>query len=388
MISESQQGMILFSFSFITFITFTYVCNSFKQTSHSSRSSTNNHKQVPIHSKYFNNPRLRSHLTVSIDSRSPAGKFYETMRGVINEIIPQSSSISLQDMEIAPLTGGITNQLYLVNLRPLKTKVIVRVFGEGTDEFLDRRVENVIFANLSSTGIGPKFYGLFGNGRVEGYLPSRALTPEETKRFEYIPAIARSVAQFHSQSIDGIPPDLCLWRMLDKFLSLAQEAVNSSTNEEFRNSPVLQEISVSTMRQQCDWLRDYFTNNKHKIDSKLSISSSTDWEAQGREYGYTKVFAHNDLLSGNILLLDSVSPSTTPASSTSSLVSQGTLFNGGQPALILIDFEYAGFNVRAWDIANHFCGTCFVDLLNCIVCYYFTCLTNNIEICMSICLFI
>jgi len=297
---------------------------------------------------------------VSIDSRSPAGKFYETMRGVINDIIPASSSISLQDMEIAPLTGGITNQLYLVNLRPLKTKVIVRVFGEGTSEFLDRRVENVIFANLSSTGIGPKFYGLFGNGRIEGYLPSRALTPEETKRFEYIPAIARTVAQFHSQSIDGIPPEPCLWRMLDKFLSLAQEAVSSSKNEEFRNSPVLQEVSVSTMRQQCDWLQDYFTNNSNNNNKNVNSKSistgtgtDTEWESRGREYGYTKVFAHNDLLSGNILLLDSVSPSTTPVSPEQPLSSSG----GDQPSLILIDFEYAGFNVRAWDIANHFCGT-------------------------------
>ena len=41
------------------------------------------------------------------------------------------------------------------------------------------------------------------------------------------------------------------------------------------------------------------------------------------------VFAHNDLLSGNILLKDG--------------------------KVKLIDFEYASFNIAAYDIANHFC---------------------------------
>lgn len=354
MITDRQQGMILFSFSFITFITFTYVCNSFKQQSSSSYRSSNKQQNGFTKSKYFNNPKLQSHLTVSIDLGSPASKFYETMRGVINEIIPTSSSISLQDIEIAPLTGGITNQLYLVNLRPLKTKVIVRVFGEGTSEFLDRRVENVIFANLSSTGIGPKFYGLFGNGRIEGYLPSRALTPEETKQPKYIPAIARTVAQFHSQVIDGIPNELCLWRMLDKFLALAEEAVKSSTNEDFRSSPALEKVSVSSMRAECNWLRDYFSSNSN------SNSKGASFEAQGREFGHTKVFAHNDLLSGNILLLDSVNPDTSTSTSSTSVSntqsSVETVSSADEPSLILIDFEYAGFNVRAWDIGNHLCG--------------------------------
>ena len=47
------------------------------------------------------------------------------------------------------------------------------------------------------------------------------------------------------------------------------------------------------------------------------------------------VYAHNDLLAGNVLLLDA----------------DGT----GRRRVQLIDYEYAGYNYCGYDLANHFC---------------------------------
>jgi len=62
----------------------------------------------------------------------------------------------------------------------------------------------------------------------------------------------------------------------------------------------------------------------------------------GKKLAFQKVFTHNDLLSGNVLVQRTESylpPKRYPGDIT------------------IIDFEYAGYNARASDLANHFLGT-------------------------------
>ena len=61
----------------------------------------------------------------------------------------------------------------------------------------------------------------------------------------------------------------------------------------------------------------------------------------GKKMAFQKVFTHNDLLSGNVLIQrteSTASPKRYPGDVT------------------IIDFEYAGYNARASDLANHFLG--------------------------------
>ncbi len=53
-----------------------------------------------------------------------------------------------------------------VQLRGLTRCVVVRWRSE-------------VFHGLSDRGFGPRFWGLFGNGRVEGWIEARPLTPPE-----------------------------------------------------------------------------------------------------------------------------------------------------------------------------------------------------------------
>lgn len=75
--------------------------------------------------------------------------------------------------------------------------------------------------------------------------------------------------------------------------------------------------------------------------SKLSTIDATDLSMmeRGQKFGFDVVFTHNDILAYNIMI---------PTG----------FFDGDDDdtSLIFIDYEYAGYNSRAFDIANHFCG--------------------------------
>jgi len=57
-------------------------------------------------------------------------------------------------VDIKPLTGGISNVLYLVHRIDSSTSsidsIILRIYGAGTSKIIDRSIENIVFAKLSS----------------------------------------------------------------------------------------------------------------------------------------------------------------------------------------------------------------------------------------------
>jgi thiamine kinase-like enzyme len=69
-----------------------------------------------------------------------------------------------------------------------KTRILLRVYGNGIDQIINREHELEWLARLSQLNIGPQLLGIFGNGRFEQYLPSTTLTyndirdPETSKQ--------------------------------------------------------------------------------------------------------------------------------------------------------------------------------------------------------------
>ena len=73
------------------------------------------------------------------------------------------------------VSGGLTNLLNLVQLVDPATgrvqeQALVRLFGEGTEEFIDRKLDNNVSALMSRLGIAPKVFGNFEGGRVEQFI--------------------------------------------------------------------------------------------------------------------------------------------------------------------------------------------------------------------------
>ena len=80
----------------------------------------------------------------------------------------------------------------------------------------------------------------------------------------------------------------------------------------------------------------------NKLETKIlgiqqSLSNRDDLSSyeRGLDFGFETVFTHNDLLSGNVMI---------PLNFFESTEEQKVTF---------IDYEYAGYNSRAFDLANH-----------------------------------
>lgn len=83
-------------------------------------------------------------------------------------------------------------------------------------------------------------------------------------------------------------------------------------------------LGLDNLAKEVAWLKEKLSNESYGASKASSIVKDV-------------VFAHQDLLSGNIL------------------------HNPSWDRVQLIDFEYGGYNFRGFDIANHFCEHCGFD---------------------------
>ena len=103
-------------------------------------------------------------------------------------------------------------------------------------------------------------------------------------------------------------------------------------------------VRSGEMRKEIQWLQHFLQSSEPPapsaggtvFDFSAPSSDGDHWRQVGARLAYELVFCHNDLLCGNIL-------KGSPA---------------GPDSITLIDYEYAGYNPAAFDIANHFCGKC------------------------------
>lgn len=101
--------------------------------------------------------------------------------------------------------------------------MLLRVFGAGCEQFLDRDKELDWLGRLSQVHIGPKLLGIFGNGRFEEYLPSTTLTKDDIRQPAISTEIASRLHQLHS-IVDTFPPSttepLEVWPNIEKWYKL------------------------------------------------------------------------------------------------------------------------------------------------------------------------
>ncbi|XP_055011265.1 choline kinase alpha isoform X2 [Boleophthalmus pectinirostris] len=169
-------------------------------------------------------------------------------------------------------------------------------------------LESVMFAILAERELGPKLYGIFPQGRLEQYVPSRKLETCELSAPSISAEVAEKLAKFHRMRMPFNKEPKWLFGTMEKYLSQVMK-LNFTRESQLRIYNRLLSYDLP-----------------HEMDSLMALLSSTLSPV---------VFCHNDCQEGNILLL-----------------------NGGQSSqqkLMLIDFEYSSYNYRGFDIGNHFC---------------------------------
>lgn len=211
----------------------------------------------------------------------------------IPRLLPTWSPAAL---DIEPITGGITNTIYKVT-HPTATPrtLIVRIFG-GEKVFTSekRKEETSIFKRLGAAGVAPPLLASFANGRIETFLHAQALTQSEMGAHATCIGVARVLASLHACEPMGAAKVPTLWHDLTLYMNIAKNV-----------SKGFEGVDVPRCLRAVPFI-------KERIGTKYN----------------NVVFAHNDLLCGNILQ--------------------------GKNRIHLIDFEYSGYNFRGYDIGNFF----------------------------------
>jgi len=232
--------------------------------------------------------------------------------------------VQAEEIGIKHLRGGTSNILFLCHLpvltndmleRPVPQEMLLRVyFNPNTENHVLE--ESVVFTLLSERLLGPKLYGVFREGRLEEYIHSRPLSTEEIRLPMVSARIARILAQIHQLTMPIEKTPTYLADSMRKWMSQLRSLYSKKK---------LEKVTVGRI----NGVEKKFTLDELENEVDLVITCIEKSQSP-------IVFCHNDFQEGNILLK-----------------------NGGgdfeTTKLSVIDFEYASYNYRAFDIANHFC---------------------------------
>lgn len=223
--------------------------------------------------------------------------------------------IGPDDFAIAPVSGGLSNLLYkcalpdhVQSVGDEPRQVLLRVYGailQGVDSVV---LQSVLFAILAERALGPQLYGVFPQGRLEQFVPSRRLRTAELRQPHISAEIAAKMARLHRMAMPCSKDSAALFRTMERYLEQIAELRFPEEQQ-----PVVEGLKALDLRGEMGRLRALLEETPSPV-----------------------VFCHNDVQEGNILLL------------------------AGREAaphdrLMLIDFEYSSYNYRGFDIGNHFC---------------------------------
>ncbi|XP_048409808.1 choline/ethanolamine kinase [Stegostoma tigrinum] len=224
--------------------------------------------------------------------------------------------ITVEEFQISVISGGLSNLLYLcalpdhvLSVGDEPRQVLLRVYGailQGVDSLI---LESVMFAVLAERALGPRLYGVFPQGRLEQYIPSRRLLTEELAFPDFSAEIAVKMSRFHGMVMPFNKEPKWLFETMDRYL------------KQIMGLTFVREAHVKKFNK----LKSF--NLPAELANLRALLEAT-WSPV--------VFCHNDVQEGNILLLADRDPSSTEK-------------------LMLIDFEYSSYNYRGFDIGNHFC---------------------------------
>ncbi|XP_066043911.1 choline kinase alpha isoform X2 [Chamaea fasciata] len=222
-----------------------------------------------------------------------------------------------EQLRISPIRGGLSNMLFQCSLPDtIETvadeprKVLLRLYGAILQMGAEAMVlESVMFAILAERALGPKLYGIFPQGRLEEFIPSRKLSTEELSLPDISAEIAEKMARFHGMKMPFNKEPKWLFGTMEKYLN---QVLRIKFTRECQTRKLNKLLSYNLPQEM------------KNLRATLEATSSP------------VVFCHNDCQEGNILLLEGRESSE-------------------NQKLMLIDFEYSSYNYRGFDIGNHFC---------------------------------
>jgi len=218
-------------------------------------------------------------------------------------------------IEFVKLTQGINNILLkVVNKDRINNPgdaLLLRAYGAGTSILIDRERELLTHLLLHQHNLASKLLARFQNGLLYKFVPGKPCSETDIRRESVWRGVARTMGHWHAvlpttslhHSMDGkiiSTPGPDIWTLLQSWIHALPD-----------DNP--------TDKAQC----------QHELDRVINELAETSGPGEDRF-----VFAHNDLLAGNIVV-------------------QATAADGVE-LVAFIDYEYAMPAPAAFDIASHF----------------------------------
>ncbi|KAI6214721.1 Ethanolamine kinase 1-like isoform X2 [Aphelenchoides besseyi] len=94
-------------------------------------------------------------------------------------------------------TNGITNAVICVESPDDSEKLVVRIYGTGTENIIDRKTEMKHFEVLSRYEIAPTVHAYFKNGFVCGFLSGSPLNVTQVRSPKIVQRISEKLAKMH-----------------------------------------------------------------------------------------------------------------------------------------------------------------------------------------------
>ncbi|KAK9268530.1 hypothetical protein L1049_000283 [Liquidambar formosana] len=246
---------------------------------------------------------LSSSLTV--DTSIPLPDMKPRIIELCKDLFKKWSELDNAHFSVETISGGITNLLLKVSVREESGSTVcltVRLYGPNTEYVINRERELQAIKYLSAAGFGAKLLGVFGNGMVQSFINARTLTPSDMRKPKLAAEIAKQLHKFHLVEIPG-SKEPQLWKDIFKFFEKASSL-------KFDDSEVQKKYET--------------------ISFEVIHGEVVELKELTSLFNAPVVFAHNDLLSGNLML------------------------NDEEENLYFIDFEYGSYSYRGFDIGNHF----------------------------------
>ena len=125
---------------------------------------------------------------------------------LVQDYLPEKFMLlTEEDINVSIQTGGLVNTLKLITRKSDNYKLLIREYGGNAfdiDRFRELRSPTswqlLIFHELSKMKIGPQLLGVFEGGRIEEFIPSHTLKPDEFNDEEIMKDLAINTAIIHS----------------------------------------------------------------------------------------------------------------------------------------------------------------------------------------------
>jgi choline/ethanolamine kinase len=249
----------------------------------------------------------------------------DTVRSICHQKVPGWGLLPKDSIRIDQLCEGLSNQNFKVHMPGSSgvCTVLFRSFGKGTSSFYDPELEDRIANMLSRYGVAPRQYAEGEGWRIEEWHFSVPLPNRSMRNPSIMVQVAAHLGRLHKlQGLEDFPKDIasmpaaCSVRLgtWGEGCQRAASVLCDPAND------LIQTLEIDDMLREREWVKDLVLSDDPKI----------------RGSGLDVVFCHWDCQENNILQT--------------------------KYGLRLIDFEYAGMEHQAFDIAGYFIE-CSIDYL-------------------------